>query len=64
MDRHTETIDAQNMITRLEKEIYLNVKNPNRSIKTQYAKVKKAIADLNLALDILNDMKFGDNNAE
>ena len=52
-----ETTDAQNTMARMEREIYLNVKNPSEKVKKQYAKVKKAIIDLHVALDLLNDLK-------
>lgn len=52
-----ETQDVQNIIARLEKEIYLNLEKPSIKIKKQYAKVMRTFFDLHHELDILNDMK-------
>lgn len=54
---NTETTDAQNTVARLSKQIYLNVDNPSTKIKKQFYKVKRAIIDLHMELDILNDLK-------
>lgn len=52
-----ETEDVQNIVSRLEKEMYLNLPNATTKIKTQYHKVHKAMLDLRHELDVLNDMK-------
>ena len=57
MNRNIETTDAQNTVARIERGIYLNVEKPTVKMKLQYAKVKKAVIELHVALDILNDMK-------
>lgn len=52
-----ETEDIQNIVRRLEDEIYLNVDKPSVKLKRQYHKAVKALSDARHELDILNDMK-------
>ncbi len=52
-----DTENIQNSIGRMQREMRLNVENPTTKIKKQYAKCKKIMIDLNLALDMLNDEK-------
>ena len=54
-----ETTDAQNTISRMHDDIYLNVDKPTLVIQLQYAKVMNAIINLQIALGTLNDMKGG-----
>lgn len=52
-----ETRDVQNTLTRLEKEVYLNVTEPDIKLKRQYHKAEQALAKAVHEFDILNDMK-------
>jgi len=57
MKKKIETEDAQNMVARMKEQIYLDIGMPSASIKKQFAKCEKAIVDLHVSLDLLNDMK-------
>lgn len=52
-----ETEDAQNILGRVERDIYLNVQKPSVKVKRQYHKAVKSLADARFELDVLNDMK-------
>lgn len=52
-----ETEDIQNILTRLEKEVYLNVNNPSIRLKKQYHKAIVKLANTIHEFDILNDLK-------
>lgn len=52
-----ETEDIQNIIKRLEGEVYLNVAKPDIKLKRQYHRAIKSLADARYEFDILNDMK-------
>ena len=52
-----ETNDAQNILARLEREVYLNVPEPDIKLKRQYHKAEQALAKAIHEFDILNDMK-------
>ena len=52
-----ETEDVQNILTRLESEIYLNVNSQTTSLKRQYARAKASLVIAKDQFDILNDMK-------
>lgn len=54
---NTETESAQNIVSRLKKEIYLNVPDATTKIKRKYSKVLIAIEKLHCELDELNDIK-------
>lgn len=52
-----ETSDAQNILVRLEREVYLNVSKPGIKLKRQYHKAQQALSKAVHEFDILNDMK-------
>ena len=52
-----ETSDVQNILARLENEVYLNVTEPDIKLKRQYHKAEQALAKATHEFDILNDMK-------
>ena len=52
-----ETEDIQNILTRLEGEVYLNVNKPSIKLKKQYHKAEQALSKAIHEFDILNDMK-------
>ena len=52
-----ETEDVQNIISRLLKEIDLNIQNPTTKVKRQYIKAMNALTKARDELDILNDYK-------
>ena len=54
-----ETTDAQNILARLEREVYLNVPDASIKLKRQYHKAINTLTDAVHEFDILNDMKEG-----
>jgi phage terminase Nu1 subunit (DNA packaging protein) len=55
--RPVSTEDVQNTVSRIARNIILDVDEPSTSMKRQFSKVSVLLIKLHTEIDLLNDMK-------